>query len=184
MAHLSFSLHLIIFLLIRPSSARVIPMASADLINKVCQSNLNPPACVQLFNSVPETKTADLAGLGRISLNLAQHLVSETLDYISYLDGKTTDQRLHDIFKTCNKWYDFAKTAVDTAMKDLNDGAYTPMNENSWGAGEAALTCEEEFENAPSRPSPLSDRNDLMYRLGQMATAISNMLQDPTPPAE
>ena len=43
-----------------------------DLINQVCSMAANPNLCFKAFESDPRSATADLIGLGLISVNLAQ----------------------------------------------------------------------------------------------------------------
>ncbi|KAL5983673.1 hypothetical protein ACLOJK_017764 [Asimina triloba] len=178
--------HLLLFIVIglpySSANSNVIPMADPDMIQTICRTNDDPPACINILTSDPRSKTCDLAGLGRIALDLAKNVRAETWNYIDNLNAHTTDPRLHDIFNTCSYWYNNAKEYVDEAIEDLNSGAYAPMMENSGAVGQAGFVCEYAFKQPPTRPSPLTDRNKRMYCLGQIATAVGSILLLPLPP--
>ncbi|KAL5983675.1 hypothetical protein ACLOJK_017766 [Asimina triloba] len=183
---ISFLLHLLFFLVIAgPSSANNvvnIPMADPDMIQTICRFNDDPAACTNILTSDPQSKTCDLPGLARIAFDHAKTAIKETWDYIHRQYVRTTEPRLHYMFYYCSRRYNYAKGYVVEAMEDLNSGAYSPMIENSVLIGEAAMICEDVFKEAPSRPSPLTDRNKLVYCLGQIGSAVGNILLYPLPP--
>ncbi|KAL5983674.1 hypothetical protein ACLOJK_017765 [Asimina triloba] len=157
-------------------------MADSYMIQMVCRNNNDPAACINILTSDPESKTCDLAGLARIALEHAKTAVKETGDYIHWLNARTTDPRLHDIFDECSDRYNYAQGYVVEATEDLNAGAYSPMIEKSVAIGQSAMMCEDTIKEATSRPSPLADRNKLIYCLGQIGSAVGDILLCPLPP--
>ncbi|KAL5983677.1 hypothetical protein ACLOJK_017768 [Asimina triloba] len=179
-----FLLQLLFFLAIcPPSSANVIPMADRQMVETICRFNNDPSACINVLSSDPESKTCDLAGLARIALNHAKIVVADTLVYVNNLNASTTDEKLHEIFDTCSSLYSDAEKKVEESMKGLISGAYSAVVDICESAGELATMCEESFRDPPTRTSPLTDRNELVNCLSQIATTVAIMLlHRPSPP--
>ncbi|KAK3025346.1 hypothetical protein RJ639_043855 [Escallonia herrerae] len=85
--------------------------------------SLNPSLCFQALRSDPRAATADLVGLGNISINLAQDSVQLTSKLIDSLAKKTSDPALKGQYSSCLANFGDATDSLNESEESLRSGA-------------------------------------------------------------
>ncbi|KAK4776641.1 hypothetical protein SAY86_005329 [Trapa natans] len=155
--------------------------ATNPLIQETCRkANLNVQYgfCLAALQSAPDSLCADfLRELGLISVKLVRDNITSTRCYIKYLlrdikAGPYVRLRLDD----CLDIYSDSLLAVKRIIKDYQSKRYGYANMEMSSVLDAAMACEDGFEQEEGLMSPLMKRNDNLYMLSAMALTIINML--------
>ncbi|TXG71456.1 hypothetical protein EZV62_000035 [Acer yangbiense] len=158
--------------------------ASSKIINDICAKTRFPSICLEILESTPGAATADVKGLGKITLDLARSSASKTLGRINSLIPKTTDPKLKEIYKTCSEHYDNAIGSFNNAETDLNKGNYFSMNSQASAAMTEAGDCDDETAKLAVDPSLKKGNLDLDH-ICSIILAISTKLHfDKYPPIQ
>ncbi|XP_059630023.1 pectinesterase inhibitor-like [Cornus florida] len=150
--------------------------ATNELITSICSSTTNPSLCVQSLKSDPRTASADLKGLGAISIDIAQSNAKSTLNMIVSLVKQTTDPKLKGRYDTCRENYDDSVSDFDECRKFLKSGDYASLNTYASSALDGPDTCNDGFEGPPAEPPQLQAANKKLEGLCSIVLAISNRL--------
>ncbi|PSS30742.1 Pectinesterase, partial [Actinidia chinensis var. chinensis] len=76
---------------------------TADLISQVCSKTLNPSLCSDTLKSDPRSATADLKGLGQISIDKAQTNAKQASGTIASLSKQATDPKVKNLINACDR---------------------------------------------------------------------------------
>ncbi|XP_059630022.1 pectinesterase inhibitor-like [Cornus florida] len=151
--------------------------ASNKLINSICSSTHNPSLCVQSLKSDPRTASADLKGLGGISIDIAQSNAKSTYNMILSLIKRTTDPKLKGRYDTCRENYDDSISDLDESRQLLKSGDYAGLNIHASAALDGGETCNDNFEGPPAEPAQLKQANQRLEDLCSIILVISNRLK-------
>ncbi|KAL5565979.1 hypothetical protein UlMin_029143 [Ulmus minor] len=144
---------------------------SADLIDKACGTARFKAYCEATLRSHPNSKNADLHGLAKISLQLAQGNATAIHDQVSKLLKTSTDKSIKPALKDCLKNYQDARDQLNAAMPALDSKQYFDVNSKATAAVNDAYSCESGFEKGKS---PLSNFNTIFNRLCTIVLGVAN----------
>ncbi|KAG5228581.1 hypothetical protein OIU76_018017 [Salix suchowensis] len=155
-------------------------VASADtnLIEKVCARSHNKNSCVEIFESNPDSKQADLKQLGIIALTLASSKAAETSQYIkTLLLNKTLDPVVDQALSDCSDQYlDAVQQLGDASSELLEDGTKDVRASVKAGIA-AAQSCENGFKES-SGSEILVSRNAMFRQLCNNVLVINKLLEE------
>ncbi|XP_047339882.1 pectinesterase inhibitor-like [Impatiens glandulifera] len=129
------------------------------LVSQICADTRNPSLCNQVLDSDPGASTADLKGLGYISIKIALTNVKQTLPYIKSLVMQTTDVMLKNRYKTCAENYSNTVDSLNQSKTFLDKGDIPSLRTYASAAFDGPGTCEDSFEGPPAAPAKLNDAN-------------------------
>ncbi|XP_058092129.1 cell wall / vacuolar inhibitor of fructosidase 1-like [Magnolia sinica] len=157
---------------LHPSFARVSPQ-STKLVDKVCKLTPDYAFCIQSLDSKHRTSTANLTGLGRISLDVALYNAKETFTYISELVNNVTDPTISVPVGRCFSLYQTTISYILSATTNFEMKSYEMVKLLLSERGNNPKACEAEFKNVKS---PLTRRNKDMSKLIVIAEVIAGLL--------
>ncbi|OUZ99185.1 Pectinesterase inhibitor domain [Macleaya cordata] len=156
-----------------------------DIISDTCQKaaasdpNLKYDFCVSSLQANPKSKTADLLGLGVISMELSSSNATYISSYIGKLlkDGQGVDPKAKKYLQDCLELYSDAIVDVQDAIKALNARDFMQANTQMSAAMDASTTCEEGFKEEKGLVSPLAKEDNDFFQLTAISLAITNLVK-------
>nr|DAD19417.1 TPA_asm: hypothetical protein HUJ06_020880 [Nelumbo nucifera] len=153
-----------------------------DVVEETCKKvaakepGMSYDFCVASLQADPKSRTADLPGLGVISMKLMISNATNVNEYIKQLlkDGKLenmTRQALED----CSSLYSDSISSVKDAINDFKSKDYNGANIKISAAMEAPTTCGEGLSEGKAKESGLTERNDAFYKLSGIALVITTL---------
>ncbi|XP_043717994.1 putative invertase inhibitor [Telopea speciosissima] len=160
-------------------------VVDADILNETCQKaaqddkNLHYDFCVAALGEDPKSHSADLQGLGIISLELIKDNATKIGSRIGELlnDGKISPD-VKERLKDCQDLYSDVKSDVNDAIDAFKSKDYIKANLEVSSASDASTTCEDGFTEKPGLKSPLSIENDNFFQLSVIALSITKFLHE------
>ncbi|XP_010052753.2 putative invertase inhibitor [Eucalyptus grandis] len=161
--------------------------ASADggntnIIHETCKKcaqadpNVSYKFCVASLESNPNSLSADLHGLGLISIKLLRHNMTHTRSYTKkLLKSKKMDPFIKACLQDCLELYSDAVPTLKEVIRSYKAEKYEDANINLSSAMEASTTCEDGFSEK-GVVSPLTERNEDASQLSALALSIVTML--------
>ncbi|KAI6702879.1 hypothetical protein NL676_012015 [Syzygium grande] len=162
--------------------------ASADggancVIHETCQkcaqedpTNVSYKFCVASLESNPNSRRADLRGLGLISIKLLRHNVTGTRAYAKkLLKSKKMDPFIKACLQDCLELYSDAVPTLKEAIRAYKDEKYRDVNIDLSSVMDASTTCEDGFTEKGAA-SPLAERNKDEFQLSALALSIVTIL--------
>ncbi|XP_047339884.1 pectinesterase inhibitor-like [Impatiens glandulifera] len=169
----SFLLSLLVFFTL----SFALPNIKANtLVSKICADTRNPSLCNHVLNSDPGASTADLKGLGYISIKIALTNVKQTLPYIKSLVMQTTNVMLKNRFKTCAENYSDTVDSLNKSKTVLDKGDIPSLRTYASAAFHGTDTCKDSFEGPPAAPAQLNDANKKLEDLVSILLKIGALL--------
>ncbi|KAE8009927.1 hypothetical protein FH972_006332 [Carpinus fangiana] len=136
----------------------------ADLVDDVCMRTDFPAICTSTLRSDPGSASADVKGLARIVLPVVLTKTNETFAQVQNLLGQTSEPVLKAMLSDCSNDY-----GVRPNMEDVAGGAESC--EELFSCADVGYVPGKTF--CQPRPSPLTDRNHLVYALARIAQDIT-----------
>lgn len=149
-----------------------------------CAKTYNPVFCTSTLRLDPRSASADAKGLTRIMLQVVQTNTNETYEQVKNLLGRASDPILKYMLTLCGHEYGHSVvSSCPDALEKLDIDLFLLAQSDMDGVVDSAETCEQSFscevaftnrykiQNAFSsvpcqpRPSPLTDRNNLVHTL-------------------
>lgn len=146
-----------------------------SLIQETCKkaSQVNYTLCITALESDPRSPTADLAGLGSISIQLALANATQTWSHIQeMLKSGRFDSYDKARLEDCLELYSEAISNLTESLKALKDKSYLDVNVQVSAAMTDSDTCEDGFKEKAGRVSPSTEENYYLSQLGSIALAI------------
>ncbi|XP_058085615.1 putative invertase inhibitor [Magnolia sinica] len=131
--------------------------------------------CLTSLWAVPESHTADLRGLGFISLKLATTNATHTKYRVRKLNHQTRDRFTKECLKTCLEVYSDAITALKDSIKAFKYNNFEDVDTFVSATMSDAETCEDGFKEKKGLVSPLTKENTNLFQLCAMALAITHL---------
>ncbi|XP_077244901.1 putative invertase inhibitor [Tasmannia lanceolata] len=157
--------------------------ASAHLIQDTCKKSaqgdphINYDFCVSSFQKDPRSSTADLQGLGVISVELAIANATSTLSYIKELFKNASDPFIKERLSSCSDEYSDAVPTLQDAGVDMKSKRYDDANIKVSAGMAYADSCEEGFKEEDGHASPLTKENNDLDELGAIALSLTVLLK-------
>ncbi|PSR97867.1 Pectinesterase [Actinidia chinensis var. chinensis] len=164
----------LVILFISLSSEMPRVKAENDLINKYVPTLSNASRCLQVLKSDPRSASADLKGLGKISINKAKASAKQTSKLIASLKICATDSILKGQYGLCSQDYSDAFNSLEEAKRFLKFGDY--VNFGIYAAA-AFGGAEELFEEGPpDQPNQLWPADQELKDLCDIVKVLSSRL--------
>ncbi|XP_057980481.1 putative invertase inhibitor [Malania oleifera] len=158
-------------------------VTGSTLIQKTCNvsaktdPNLPSGFCVTSLQAAPASECASLRGLGMISMRLAGDNATDTRCYITrLLKNPTLNPFARGCLVDCLDLYSDAIPDLAEAMKSYRAGRFDDANIQVSAVMDAASTCEDGFKERRGLVSPLTKRNNDLFKLSAITLSIMNLL--------
>ncbi|XP_027156298.1 pectinesterase inhibitor-like [Coffea eugenioides] len=152
--------------------------ATQDLVERVCSKSKDPSFCTKALESDPRSRTANLAGLCQISIDLSTTNAKSTQALVTSLGKKATDKISKEIYNTCLENYTNSISVLGDCTKRLQAGDYAGVNIKASAAQTEVDTCDECFkERKLSEPPTLTNACQKEQKLCNIILVTANMLQ-------
>jgi pectinesterase inhibitor-like protein len=146
-----------------------------DLIDKTCKQTPHYDLCLSSLQSNPESSNADVKGLAKIMVDVLLSTATDAQSFIEGLIKQAPEPGLERSLAFCAELYiPIVKYTLPQAIYALSNGQYKFASYGISDAAKEAIACEKKFSGSTN--SPLSDRNNLVESLSEVATAILNIL--------
>ncbi|KAL6008280.1 hypothetical protein ACLOJK_033786 [Asimina triloba] len=181
----------------RPSSSIIIPPSffllilfffscqggscQLQLIQETCNKSasidplLSYDFCVASLEAVPESYTADLNGLGIISLKLALLNATHAEHRVVELQAGKQDLFTKRCLETCPELYSDATSSLEDSIKAFSFSSYDDANAYVSAAMDDCGTCEDGFKEKEGVVSPMMKENQDIFQLCAIALAITRL---------
>ncbi|XP_047339879.1 pectinesterase inhibitor-like [Impatiens glandulifera] len=169
----SFTLFLSLFLTLSSTYIK-----STPLVSEICAQTQNPSQCNLVLGPAPGASTADLKGLGYISINIALTNAKQTLSYIESLVKQAIDKMLRNRYQTCVENYASTIDSLEQSKTFLNNGDIPSLRTFASAAFDGPETCNDSFEGPPAAPSKLNDDNRKLEGLVDILLTIGERLDE------
>ena len=146
-----------------------------DLVDQICQKTPFYDLCSSVLHSNPLACKSDPKGMALIMVNDVQANASDTLSYIEELIKESSDEKLEQQLAFCAESYiPVVKYILPQAADAISQGRFGFASYCIVDAQKEVNACEKKFSG--SSEAPLSDRNDIMQKLVDVAAAIVKLL--------
>lgn len=173
----TFLLLLVLFPIFPPlTQCSILPLDESDnLIDEICKQTPHYKLCLSYLQSNPQSSNADAKGLAQIMGDILLACATEELSYIEGLIKQAPEPELERSLAYCAELYiPVVKYTLPQALDALSKGEYKFANYGIADVAKEADACEKKFSG--STDSPVTDRNNLVESLSEVAKAIVNVL--------
>ncbi|CAL0325435.1 unnamed protein product [Lupinus luteus] len=175
----SFSLHILLFsyvlFTLAHSSALLEGKSDGDLVEQICKRTPFYDLCSNILHSNPLAPKSDPKGIALIMVNNILENATDTLSYIEELIKETSDQLLEQDLAFCAESYiPVVKYILPQAAEAISQGRFGFASYSIADAEKEVDACNKKFPG--STQSPLGDRNNIMQKLVDVASAIVKLL--------
>ncbi|KAJ6940094.1 hypothetical protein NC651_006287 [Populus alba x Populus x berolinensis] len=158
-------------------------ITAQNLINETCKKcaendpNISYKFCVTSLQAANNSHSANLRGLGMISIKLTKNNVAKTRQYImELLKNRKLNRFIRVCLNDCLDLYSDALPALKQAILDYQSEHYNDANIEVSSVIDAATTCEDGFKEREGAASPLTKKNNDVFQQSAVALSIINML--------
>ncbi|KAL7154951.1 hypothetical protein ABFS83_03G039100 [Erythranthe nasuta] len=144
----------------------------ADLIGTVCAKSVNPSLCTNILRSDPRARTADLRGLGQISVEKAKAATQDTISAAKSVGGsgkpaaETCVSVCGDAIDNLNQCSAYLKASGRARIGDLQTKGSAALTDVS--------TCDDEFGD--SEPANVKQASRKAQDIIDMLLVVANSL--------
>ena len=183
----SFALCFLFFLLVTPTPDKSISTgldaSTIDISNRTCRKcaedskTFSYDFCISSLQTIPVSHVTNLHGLAIIGMELALENATNTISTIKYLQTcGTLDSFALAALQDCLELYeDTLVTIVDAVAAFLTEH-YSVAEVKVSAVMEASTTCEEGFSEKKGVVSPLTEENNNLFQLSDIALCIIHMI--------
>ncbi|KAJ1414322.1 Pectinesterase inhibitor domain [Sesbania bispinosa] len=180
----SFAIHIILlasipFSVSQSSESDPLKDGSGDLVDQICKKTPFYDLCSSILHSNPLSPKADLKGMALVMVNNILANATDTLSYIEGLIKHTPDRELEQALAFCAESYiPVVKYILPQAADAINQGRFGFASYCISDAVKEVSSCDKKFSgsSSSSTQSPLGDRNDIVQKLVDVASAIIKLL--------
>ncbi|KAJ3670022.1 hypothetical protein LUZ60_010346 [Juncus effusus] len=134
--------------------------------------------CVTAFNTVPESRTADLAGLVMIVTVLTKgNHTSISQKAKDLLNQSGWSHMMEQCLLTCVVVYESSVVDLEHAIDYVKERNYGEFASLMVAVNTMPVTCDDGFEELGEK-NLLKDENDAAFELGEITQAIFQLLQN------
>ena len=146
-----------------------------DLVDQICKKTPFYDLCSSTLHSNPLSPKTDIKGVALIMVNNILANASDTLSYIEGLIKKTKDPQLEQALAFCAETYiPVVRFTLPQAADAISQGRFGFASYCISDAVKEVNSCDKKFSG--SSQSPLGDRNDIVQKLVDVASAIIKLL--------
>ncbi|XP_040992476.1 putative invertase inhibitor [Juglans microcarpa x Juglans regia] len=158
------------------STNNLIPETCKKCVQK--SPNLTFKFCVTSLQAASGSHRADdLRKLGKISIKLIKHNVTNTRHHIQkLLKNNRLDPFVRACLDDCFSLYSDAIPTLGQALKDYKTKHFENVNIDVSSVIDVSTTCEDGFKEKKGVISPLTKRNKDTFQLSALSLSIINML--------
>ncbi|KAF9685486.1 hypothetical protein SADUNF_Sadunf03G0059500 [Salix dunnii] len=182
----SSALCFLFFLLVTPTpdnSISTLDASTIDISNRTCRKcaedskTFSYDFCISSLQTIPVSHVTNLHGLAIIGMELALENATNTISTIKYLlTCGALDHFAVAALQDCLELYsDALVTIVDAAAAFLTEH-YSVAEVKVSAVMEASTTCEEGFSEKKGVVSPLTEENNNLFQLSDIALCIIHMI--------
>ncbi|XP_027339321.1 pectinesterase inhibitor-like [Abrus precatorius] len=148
---------------------------SGDLVDQICQKTPFYDLCSSILHSNPLSPKTDLKGVALLMVNNIVANATDTLSYIEGLIKQTSDRELEQALAFCAESYiPVVKYILPQAADAISQSRFGFASYCISDAVKEVSSCDKKFNG--SNHSPLGDRNDIVQKLVDVASAIIKLL--------
>ncbi|XP_061350361.1 pectinesterase inhibitor-like [Gastrolobium bilobum] len=146
-----------------------------DLVDQICKRTPFYDLCSTTLHSNPLIPKNDLKGVALLMVKNIVANASETLSYIEGLIKHTSDRELEQALAFCAETYiPIVKYTLPQAADAISQGRFVFASYCISDAVKEVNSCDKKFSG--STQSPLGDRNGIVQKLVDVASAIIKLL--------
>ncbi|KAK7291719.1 hypothetical protein RIF29_07092 [Crotalaria pallida] len=146
-----------------------------DLVDQICKKTPFFDLCSNILHSNPLAPKTDPKGIALIMVNNILANATDTLSYIEELIKQNSDQKLEQDLAFCAESYiPVVKYILPQAAEAISQGRFGFASYSISDAEKEVDACNKKFPG--SSQSPLGDRNNIMQKLVDVASAIVKLL--------
>ncbi|MED6220430.1 hypothetical protein PIB30_044752 [Stylosanthes scabra] len=155
------------------SECRVYHPNDDTLIESSCKQTPDPNLCLQIFNSSPRSRTADLRGLGLILVDVIKTRSISTLNKIRQLQQGASGT-LKGALASCSGSYDgILRGDISVAISGIESWNFKFAEQAVTDAALQVKNCQEEFNGISS---PIVDENNFVRGAANIAQVIVRLM--------
>ncbi|KAL5140865.1 Cell wall / vacuolar inhibitor of fructosidase 1 [Glycine soja] len=148
---------------------------NGDLVDQVCKKTPFYDLCSSILHSNPLSPKPDLKGVALLMVNNILANATDTLSYIEGLIKQTPDRELEQSLAFCAESYiPIVKYILPQAADAISQGRFGFASYCISDALKEVSSCDKKFSGATQ--APLGDRNDIVQKLVNVASAIVKLL--------
>ncbi|KAK2977625.1 hypothetical protein RJ640_007261 [Escallonia rubra] len=161
-----------------------IGLVSCTIVTDLCSKAQDPNFCTDALASDPRAATADLKGLGQISIDLSTANATDTLHKLRVLIKFVKDKEVRKRLTICKVFYNQCIETLKKTSDDLKTGGYQDMKTYALFSYYAMKNCEKVLaqNQPPINVNPLADANlnlELLTNIVVTATIMVVATCDP-----
>lgn len=147
--------------------------ASHKLVDSICEKSLNSDFCKSSLGSYPETSNADTKELETIAISLATAQAKVNKYVIEqFIANQTDDNIAEEHLRDCLDYYRAVLHKLKHAYHLFQKGHYKSVSKLMNYATEKIIKCEDRFKEWPSYPAPITNYNQKMVWLNNIALVV------------
>jgi pectinesterase inhibitor-like protein len=170
----SFTIHILLLASIPLTSSQ--SNGNTTLVDQICKKTPFYDLCSSILNSNPLTPKTDLK---TIALVMVKNILSNATDTLNYIEGlikKTTDREMEQALAFCAESYiPVVKYTLPQASDAINQNRFGFASYCVNDAVKEINSCNKKFSGLTIL-SPLGDRNGIVQKLVDVASAIIKQL--------
>ncbi|XP_004486535.1 cell wall / vacuolar inhibitor of fructosidase 1-like [Cicer arietinum] len=171
----SFAIHILLLISIPFTSSQT--DENNNLIDQICKKTPFYDLCTSILNSNPLTPKTDLKSVALVMVNNILTNASDTLNYIEGLIKKTSDREMEQALAFCAESYiPVVKYTLPQAADAITQNRFGFASYCVSDAVKEVNSCNKKFLGSVTLLSPLGDRNGIVQKLVDVASAIIKQL--------
>ncbi|CAK8531539.1 unnamed protein product [Lathyrus sativus] len=173
----SFAIHIILLASSIPFSCtqQNEKTSNTDLIDQICKKTPFYDLCTSILNSTPQTPKPDLKTVALVMVNNILSNATDTLNFIEALIKKTSDREMEQALAFCAESYiPVVKYTLPQAADAITQNRFGFAGYCVSDAVKEVNSCNKKFSGLLL--SPLGDRNGIVQKLVDVASAIIKQL--------
>ncbi|KAI4344760.1 hypothetical protein L6164_011951 [Bauhinia variegata] len=148
---------------------------NGDLIDQICKKTPFYDLCSSTLHSNPLSPKTDIKGLALIMVNNILANATDTLSYIEGLIKQAPDRKMEQVLAFCAESYiPVVKYILPQAADAISQGRFGFASYCIADAEKEVDACDKKFSGVVQ--PPLSDRNDIVQKLVDVATSLIKLL--------
>lgn len=150
--------------------------SSTDIIDQICKKTPFYDLCTSILNSSPPTPKPDLKTIALLMINNILSNATDTLSFIETLIKKTSDREMEQALAFCAESYiPVVKYTLPQAAEAITQNRFGFAGYCVSDAVKEVNSCNKKFLGF-GVVSPLGDRNGVVQKLVDVASAIIKQL--------
>lgn len=142
------------------------------LISEICRETSDYAFCSNIFIQNLPSPTADIVGLGQITVNQSLQAATNTEIFVERMISSETNTTLQDLYKICQEAYSIVANKYAQANESFAKGAYSTVVFLESRTERFIDDCQNNVEASPA----LTEKNRQMKVLINMSLTTVNLI--------